>query len=140
MINANNSTEGHLVTSTNGKPDKEPKTHKASILPVDKDLDRLKKDWTSRKGELKKELIDLQKQDGHQETVHDLLNLIKALEVREKILDARETTMFQKEVSIETQKQRLSQQAEKLAQLRGQLELKINELEKRLATLENIEQ
>jgi hypothetical protein len=127
------------MTSTNGRPEKEPKNHKTVDLQIDKDLERLKKNWTFRKGELKKELVDLQKQEAHQETVRDLLNLIKALEVREKILDARETTMFDKERAIEIQKQRLSQQAEKLAQLRGQLELKISELEKRLALLENVE-
>jgi vacuolar-type H+-ATPase subunit I/STV1 len=131
--------KGILVTSAHEKPEKEPKTHKMANLPVDKDLERLKKNWSSRKGELKDELVDLQKIDAHKQTVRDLLNLIKALEVREKILDARETTMYEKECSIETQKQRLSQQAEKLAQLRGQLELKISELEKRLATLENVE-
>ena len=127
------------MTSTDGRPEKDPENHKSVIMQVDKDLERLKKNWSFRQRELKKELGDLQKQEGHQETVRDLLNLIKALEVREKILDARETTMFEKECAIETQKQRLSQQAEKLAQLRGQLELKISELEKRLATLENVE-
>ena len=127
------------MTSTNGRPEKDPKNHKSVPLQVDKDLDRLKRNWSFRKVELKKELLDLQKHEGHQETVRDLLNLIKALDIREKILDARETTMLEKERAIEIQKQRLSQQAEKLAQLRGQLELKICELEKRLATLENVE-
>jgi len=127
------------LTSSNGRPEKEAKKNQTAPVHGDKDLDRLKKNWTLRKGELTRELVDLQKHDGHEETVRDLLNLIKALEVREKILDARETTMFEKERAIDTQKQRLSQQAEKLAQLRGQLELKISELEKRLETLENIE-
>ena len=131
--------ESGLVTSSNEKPDKEPKNRKTAQPHADKDLDRLKKDWSLRKGELTKELVDLQSKDGHQGTVRDLLNLIKALEVREKILDVRETTFFEKERALDMQKQRLSQQAEKLAQLRGQLELKINELEKRLATLEDSE-
>lgn len=127
------------MSGTNARTDKEQKDGKVKPATVDYELERLKRTWTSRRDELAKELQRLQKDPHYMDTVKDLLNLIKALEVRERLLDARETTMVQKEVTIETQKQRLSQQAEHLAQLRNELELKINELEKRLAALENIE-
>jgi len=115
------------------------KSAKAETPKVDVELEKLKNTWCARRDVLKNELLFLQADPRFVDMVSDLLNLIKALEVRDRLLNARETVMAQKEVSIETQTQRLSQQAERLAHLRNELATKISELEKRLAALENIE-
>lgn len=131
--------QGQVFLVHTVRTDKGQKSAKAATPKVDVELERLKKTWCERRDQLKGELLLLQGDPRHESMARDLLNLIKALDVRDRLLDARETVMSQKEASIEGQKQRLSQQAERLAQLRNELECKINELEKRLAALENIE-
>lgn len=115
------------------------KESKASAPKVDPELESLKKSWCARRDELRTELTELKNDPRYNELVRDLLNLIKALDVRERLLDARETSMANREVAIEGQKQRLSLQAERLAQLRNELETKINELDRRLGELEDTE-
>jgi hypothetical protein len=134
-----------MVEGTNrttvGKGRSEKSQHKASREThfVDKELVHLKQQWTERKDQLKSELVELQKDPRYIATVKDLMNIIKALEVRERLLDAKETSVIERERYVEGQKDKLSQQAEKLAQLRNELEMKIGELEARLAALEDTE-